>query len=199
MKPVSKTVIAGIAALSLSLILGLSEVANAADETDINDCNAWQDEGFCSAYRVTMRLTESIITGKDRGADVIIMIGVANEADLAIRYYTTFKLIEALIESREGTLDSQDYQYFKNRLILQLFEYHHSFEDNARAQAYLVYLMFFVDPVGTLPRGDLIAEYKGRNGPDFESPRIRCFVENDLPYLSMQQVEETEVFKECMG
>ncbi|RBW52343.1 hypothetical protein [Ruegeria sp. A3M17] len=186
--------------ISITFALGFGAISSlAVGAENAPGCKAYKDATYCSTYNVTAVFSAKIATNEDTSTHVLGLLSVSNKAEQDIRFYVSFKLIQALASIEEGFTQTEDYRQFKSSVLHQMLEYVSLTGDEIRVQTYLGCLDFFVEPEVDLPRSANVPLKNLRQLSEDSKLHIKCIVESDIPFLPMEDIVEFDEFKTCMN
>ncbi|WP_282152412.1 hypothetical protein [Ruegeria atlantica] len=171
----------------------------AARAENLPDCKAYKDATYCSTYNVAQMSTSQIEGGDFASAGILTMLSVSNASDHDIRYYVTFKFIQSLANIEEKFALTEDYRQLKKSLLHQMLKYVALTGDEIRAQVYLAYLEFFIEPKVELPKSVNYPQIERKQQSADSKLHIKCIVESDVPFLPLKEIAESAEFKTCMN
>ncbi|WP_037317049.1 hypothetical protein [Ruegeria halocynthiae] len=188
------------ALISIAFFLGFGAISSmVARAENSSDCKAYKDATYCSTYNVTEMSTSQIEGGDFASVSILTMVNVSDKAEYSIRFYVTFKLIQSLANIEEGFALTEDYRQLKRSLTHQMLRYVSLTRDEIRAQVYLAYLDFFIEPTVRLPRSVNYPQIEWKQQSEDSKLHIKCVVESDIPFLPLKEIVETAEFKTCMN
>ncbi|CUH49283.1 hypothetical protein RUA4292_03479 [Ruegeria atlantica] len=127
------------------------------------------------------------------------MLSVSNRSDHVIRYYVAFKFFQSLANIEEKFALTEDCQQLKKSLLHQMLKYVALTGDEIRAQVYLAYLEFFIEPKVELPKSVNYPQIEWKQQSADSKLHVKCIVESDVPFLPLKEIAESAEFKTCMN